>query len=215
MLKRVIEESQLVYGPPGPFYEPTDTIESSLCCLAQLLSKRQKPRTMDEFIWFQNRLNTFVDWPHQTPSEKAVAEAGFVYTRGRDVVKCVACDVELNEWGSEDCPWNEHRRFSPECSYLKMIKGATSMAGYQYEYKGRLNGEISIVATNPGTFPDYQSCKDAAKKHSFDVPCCMGVYLWMYRLDDSGRVVETFDVDNMMPKNKTFVNRVKSCIMKQ
>ena len=62
-----------------------------------------------------------MDWPHEIPSEQL--SAGFIYTQNRDVVKYVACDIRLREWEKNDCPWKEHWKLSPECPYIKMVKG--------------------------------------------------------------------------------------------
>ena len=161
-------------------------------------------------LWFETRLETFIDWPHTSPNEREMAEAGFIYTGERDVVKCIACDVKWREWESTDDPFEAHFKWSPDCCYVKMVKGVPK-GGYQYEFKGRLNGVVSSICTNPKLFPDFQSCKEAAKKHIYDVPCCMGVYLWIYKLNSKGKVIERFDVNQMNKNTTDFVEQVKFC----
>ena len=167
-------------------------------------------------IWFETRLESFIDWPHEKPSEQQVAEAGFKHVEGRDKVECIACGVRLNNWEPHDEPWEEHRKFSPSCPYIRMVKGV-SRSGYKYEFKGRLNGEISTIVTNPKIFSDFQSCKEAARKHSFDVPCCMGVFLWVYKLNINGEVISSYDVDDMNRKNKekSFIEQVQFTMNKR
>ena len=163
---------------------------------------------MDKFIWFEERLESFSNWPHISPDERSLAEAGFISTGELDSVKCVACDIRVREWKCTDEPFEEHKKWSPDCPYLKMVKGKTHSVGYKYEFKGRLHGETSIIVTNPKIFPDFQRCEEAARKHSYDVPCCMGVFLWIYKLDSKGQVTESFDVDSMNARNK-FIDQVK------
>ena len=45
--------------------------------------------------------------------------AGFYYTNRGDVVRCAFCGVEVGMWDEDDCPLNEHRRFSPSCAFIK------------------------------------------------------------------------------------------------
>ena len=220
VLKRVIGESEPVYVEPGPYYGIVDNVTSQthkkqipLCCTSLKPEPPQGEHIMEKFIWFEERLNTFTDWPHILPAEQSLAEAGFIFTGEGDTVKCVACDVRVREWESTDVPFEEHRKWSPDCTYLKMVKGVPQ-AGYKYELKGRLKGEISTIVTNPKIFPDLQTCKEAARKHSYDVPCCMGVFLWIYKLNSKGQIIESHDVDHMYKTEKNFVEQVKFCLNK-
>ena len=67
------------------------------------------------------RLATFKDWPkYQMPSAEKLSRAGFIYLQKGDVVQCAWCAECLKDWHEDDCPWEEHKRLSPSCKYLKL-----------------------------------------------------------------------------------------------
>lgn len=65
-----------------------------------------------------NRLDTFVNWPVSHKSPHTMASAGFFYLGCGDVVECAFCHNQLNDWSLEDVPLEEHRKFSPHCSFV-------------------------------------------------------------------------------------------------
>ena len=38
-------------------------------------------------------------------------------------MRCFYCSASLARWRPEDCPWEEHAKWFPECEYLQMAKG--------------------------------------------------------------------------------------------
>ncbi|MCG8113113.1 MAG: baculoviral IAP repeat-containing protein [Candidatus Thiodiazotropha taylori] len=71
---------------------------------------------------YQDRLLTFHNWPKQIlPNKYALAQAGFYYTGQGDVTFCFACSLKVSQWERQDNPWDEHKRLSPGCVYLKMV----------------------------------------------------------------------------------------------
>lgn len=66
------------------------------------------------------RLNTFHDWPreaHVQPSE--LAADGWFYTGRGDRVCCAFCRGILHQWAKNDRPASEHRKFFPNCAFIK------------------------------------------------------------------------------------------------
>lgn len=55
------------------------------------------------------REGTFGDWwPHDKPTARDLAAAGFVYTPGLkapDATTCPLCKYEVVEWEEDDNPW--------------------------------------------------------------------------------------------------------------
>lgn len=152
---------------------------------------------MERYLWFEDRLDTFGDWPKSKPTSISLAEAGFYYLQYEDTVECFVCGQKLKEWQPDDCPWNEHRRHSPHCLYLKMVKPKTYQKGYVYEWKGKLRDKTSTMATSHQVYPDFKSCLSAAKKHDFDYPDSMGIYLWIVKVDENGKEIEEIEVNKL------------------
>jgi len=64
------------------------------------------------------RLQSFKYWGGVLPKEE-LAEAGFYMIARRDVVRCFSCRVILQDWEKSDNLIDEHRRHSPDCTFLK------------------------------------------------------------------------------------------------
>ena len=80
------------------------------------------------YRYYEKRLETFETWPKQmVPDKYALAKSGFVYTGQGDKVKCFQCGVGVNDWERTDDPWTEHRKWSSNCEYLKMIGGGQTV----------------------------------------------------------------------------------------
>ncbi|MDP0590368.1 MAG: baculoviral IAP repeat-containing protein [Candidatus Endonucleobacter bathymodioli] len=106
-----------------------------------VLEETNTPQNTVEFInpGYQNachRRYSF-DNPNWTCSQQTpddLAEAGFFYTGGRDIVRCFCCDLGLAEWDEKDNAWQEHARHSKYCWFLKREKGAEYIAAEQEEW---------------------------------------------------------------------------------
>jgi hypothetical protein len=76
--------------------------------------------------FLENRLKSFTDhdWDNNIPvSFDALAESGFYYFGKSNRVHCFHCAVGVYEWAEEDPPWVAHAKYSPNCHFLKLIKG--------------------------------------------------------------------------------------------
>ena len=71
-------------------------------------------------MYYERRLSTFALWP-KLLSKYELAAAGLFYTNEQDAVKCFVCGVKLSQWTGTEKPFTEHRRWSPDCVFLKMI----------------------------------------------------------------------------------------------
>ncbi|KAG8629014.1 hypothetical protein KVT40_002879 [Elsinoe batatas] len=59
-------------------------------------------------------------WPHETPTAKDLAFAGFYFaptSNSEDNVKCFHCEVKLDGWEIDDSPLKEHIAHSAECAW--------------------------------------------------------------------------------------------------
>jgi len=68
------------------------------------------------------RLSTFHDWPERVASivdPRDLAKAGLFYTGQTDHVQCAFCRGCLWLWVQGDIPADEHRRYFPECSFVR------------------------------------------------------------------------------------------------
>ena len=75
----------------------------------------------DNFVQYFQRLSSFETWPQQMQQDKnTLAHAGFIYTKEGDIVECFACGVRVSQWKTSDIPAVEHKKWSPDCIYLKL-----------------------------------------------------------------------------------------------
>ena len=75
-----------------------------------------------DLVYYQDRLDTFKDWPQQIrPDKYSLARAGFYYKGQADKVTCFACNVTLTTWEPKDNPWEQHLKWSDNCLYLKIV----------------------------------------------------------------------------------------------
>jgi hypothetical protein len=82
---------------------------------------RQKIKSI-EYLFYEDRLGTFETWPKQMQQDKfSLAAAGLFYKNQNDLCECFACGVKLRQWELYDDALNEHKKWSPECVFLKMI----------------------------------------------------------------------------------------------
>ena len=68
---------------------------------------------------FENRLNTFINWPYEGRLAPVhMAAAGFYQEMaGADTVSCFCCDVSMDGWHQQSDPIAEHHRASPTCTW--------------------------------------------------------------------------------------------------
>ena len=74
------------------------------------------------FISCKERLKTFKEWPEQIRQKPhQLCRNGFFYDHFGDRVTCFACGVTLKNWCVHDDVEIEHKRWSPNCQYIKMV----------------------------------------------------------------------------------------------
>lgn len=90
------------------------------------------------------------NWPRnsikQTPDE--LANAGFYYSGIGDVVYCHHCNCGLKNWKFDDDPINEHLKWFPNCSFIKMIDQKPRVDGKEEEeemYKYEREYNVSVL----------------------------------------------------------------------
>uniref|UniRef100_A0A8C2JS08 E3 ubiquitin-protein ligase XIAP n=1 Tax=Cyprinus carpio TaxID=7962 RepID=A0A8C2JS08_CYPCA len=67
----------------------------------------------------EDRLNTFSDWPADTPVKpEDLAAAGMYYLGTDDNVKCFCCGEQLAGWERGDEAWGEHAKHYPNCFFI-------------------------------------------------------------------------------------------------
>ena len=76
---------------------------------------------MEFLAAYQQRLGTFVYWPHSHSSASDIAAAGFYRKHNApypDVADCRECGLWLDDWRPDDVPLSEHSRRSPDCPFI-------------------------------------------------------------------------------------------------
>ncbi|XP_035296411.1 baculoviral IAP repeat-containing protein 1a isoform X2 [Cricetulus griseus] len=74
------------------------------------------------------RLDTFKDWPHNSPGAvEALVRAGLFYTGIRDIVQCFSCDGCMENWKEGDDPLEDHTKFYPNCVFLQYLKSSAEV----------------------------------------------------------------------------------------
>ncbi|XP_036389458.1 baculoviral IAP repeat-containing protein 5b [Megalops cyprinoides] len=94
--------------------------------MATLEQLSDRLRAYSQLYSYENRLQTFTDWPFRencncTPEE--MAKAGFVHCPSDnepDVACCFFCLKELEGWEPMDNPWCEHEKRCPDCGFLSL-----------------------------------------------------------------------------------------------
>lgn len=85
----------------------------------------EQQRSVYNYAIKQRRLESFdKKWNSQikqTPEQ--LAESGFYYTGQSDAVRYHFCGVGFCMWEDTDDTWEEHVRWSPGCSYVRLMKG--------------------------------------------------------------------------------------------
>jgi len=67
----------------------------------------------------------------------------FIFILGRgydDYMTCFSCNLCLSSWDDDDDPWEEHARWSPNCSFVLLNKGQA----YIHEICGTESERVNI-----------------------------------------------------------------------
>jgi baculoviral IAP repeat-containing protein 7/8 len=77
---------------------------------------------------YRYRLSTFSGWDLANVSPFDLAAANFVqnshFSAPKDCVMCLECDLSLYQWNEEDKPIEEHKRYRPECLFVRSFADA-------------------------------------------------------------------------------------------
>ena len=58
----------------------------------------------------------------------SLASSGLFYTNENDSCECFSCGIKLSQWGPTDVPLTEHKKWSNDCFFLKMIGYGTKQS---------------------------------------------------------------------------------------
>ncbi|XP_060599991.1 uncharacterized protein LOC132753530 [Ruditapes philippinarum] len=97
--------------------------------LSNSVSEQPSQQISDDMVFGEERMSnelararTFNDrWPHRHLNPGDMARAGFFFTGEEDMTRCFDCDIGLGKWETDDSPFTEHRRLSPECRYIQSL----------------------------------------------------------------------------------------------
>ena len=77
------------------------------------------PQVYQKYV---SRYESFRTWSKSHPVRpEQLCRAGFVYTGEGDKVMCPWCKIKLIEWEPYDLPFEQYRRHSTSCDFLKML----------------------------------------------------------------------------------------------
>lgn len=115
-----------------------------------LLSTQSK---FPQFASLRERLLSFADWPDSHPQRPStLARAGFFANNKGDMVTCFWCGCRLLDWDPEDNPWEEHSKWSPQCSWLihekEKLSEKDSSQQYNLETEKVLNDTFHVDGTS-------------------------------------------------------------------
>jgi hypothetical protein len=93
--------------------------------MGQYYSKHNNSETENYYYRYYknatNRFATYKNWPkHHFPDPIQLSKAGFIYKGYGDSCLCFNCQLTIKDWQNTSCPWVEHYKQSPNCSYLKV-----------------------------------------------------------------------------------------------
>ncbi|AXU41708.1 IAP-3 [Spodoptera eridania nucleopolyhedrovirus] len=78
---------------------------------------------------FQERLNSFAEWPTWAQvSPFHLALSGFYYIGRGDEVRCAFCKVEIMNWKRGDDPLVDHKRWAPQCAFARNVCSISTIA---------------------------------------------------------------------------------------
>ena len=92
------------------------------------------------------RLESFTDWPtiaHIRPEN--LAKAGLYYLGIADRVKCAFCNGILRNWELGDEPMVEHRKFFPNCAFLRDARAAGNVTVEEEQVNIQQASQVSFL----------------------------------------------------------------------
>uniref|UniRef100_A0A8C6N4F8 NACHT domain-containing protein n=1 Tax=Mus spicilegus TaxID=10103 RepID=A0A8C6N4F8_MUSSI len=74
------------------------------------------------------RMDTFKDWPHESPvAVDALVRAGLFYTGKKGIVQCFSCGGCMEKCTEGDDPIEDHTKFFPNCVFLQTLKSSAEV----------------------------------------------------------------------------------------
>ena len=83
----------------------------------------------------ESRIKSFENWPINYLNSVNLAEAGFFCSGKTDAVICYYCGVCIYNWEPSDEPFTEHARRSPNCSFIRNVKGENFISEVIVKYE--------------------------------------------------------------------------------
>lgn len=76
-----------------------------------------------QYITWRKRAETFLTCPSSLPlSSTELVNAGYFYCGESDRTQCFVCGTILTEWKVNDSAMGEHEKFTPTCSFIRLVK---------------------------------------------------------------------------------------------
>ncbi|CAK1600382.1 unnamed protein product [Parnassius mnemosyne] len=133
------------------------------------------------------RLNSFTLWPKslkQTPAQ--LADAGFFYTGCGDRVTCFCCGGVLQDWDSDDDPWDQHAKWFAQCDYVRLVNGR----GYVLHKVGTTTTTtVDVTTTDPYSAAAHSTVINQKQQHSCPRGAC--------KSDENGRLCKICFIEEM------------------
>ncbi|XP_063614085.1 LOW QUALITY PROTEIN: baculoviral IAP repeat-containing protein 7-like, partial [Penaeus indicus] len=92
---------------------------SFACKLATRVYRNMTFVSYDSLRYEEQRLGTFIDWPHEWLKPSELAADGFYHLRKRDYCACIFCRGIVGAWERGDTPRGEHQRHFPHCPFIR------------------------------------------------------------------------------------------------
>ena len=77
----------------------------------------------------EERLKTFHSWPIRFLKAEDFANDGFIFSGRQDLVSCIFCGLEIDDWEEGDSVAKEHREQASHCPYIVAIDGMDDNEG--------------------------------------------------------------------------------------
>ncbi|XP_060582539.1 E3 ubiquitin-protein ligase XIAP-like [Ruditapes philippinarum] len=128
--------------------------------------KHRQYCTLDSRIKSYENENWIKD---NTPGIKELAEAGLTYRGVADSVSCYYCNIGLQNWAKDACPWEQHVLASPDCAHVAQCKGKAYIRKILGENDQDSNVEVDdskeFVDTVEEAFKRNEAAVTAAKQY--------------------------------------------------
>jgi hypothetical protein len=95
------------------------------------------PINDSQMINCEDRLKSFTNWHKYStnPTPTDLAKSGFSYCNFGDKVQCFWCGIILKKWLQTDDPWCEHKKWSPNCPFIKLCKPNIDFQDEMWRYR--------------------------------------------------------------------------------